>query len=87
MLIDSTRSERYVTLKILKAEVSRDSNGVRILFRLAQSELKSPGWEHILKLLDYFEHEGLNGTHVCLVMPFMTADVQSQKCRFKQNMC
>lgn len=32
------------------------------------------GKEHVLELLDHFEHSGPNGAHLCLVFPFMVFD-------------
>lgn len=42
-----------------------------MLLHLSHSTLKHPGKEYVVQLLDYFKHVGPNGTHLCLVLPFM----------------
>lgn len=61
-------------LKILKADPSKDSKELPILLHLSNSSLEHPGKKHVLELLDYFEHNGPNGTHLCLVLPVMISD-------------
>lgn len=45
-----------------------------MLLKLSALGLDHPGKGHIIKLLDYFEHDGPNGTHLCLVLPAMISD-------------
>ena len=66
-----SRREQLVALKILKADVSKDNNELSMLLHLSRSTLKHTGKEYVVQLLDYFEHVGPNGTHLCLVLPFM----------------
>lgn len=33
-----------------------------------------PGKQYITELLDHFEHDGPNGTYLCLVFPVMVSD-------------
>ena len=65
------RREQLVALKILTADVSKDNTELSMLLHLSRSTLKHPGKEYVVQLLDYFEHVGPNGTHLCLVLPFM----------------
>lgn len=69
-----SRLERYVTLKILKADVSRNSQERSIFLHLSRTDIHHPGKTHILQLLDQFEHKGPNGVHLCLVFPVMMSD-------------
>ncbi|GIJ97978.1 hypothetical protein Aspvir_000086 [Aspergillus viridinutans] len=69
-----TRSIRQVALKILKAEASENNKELAILLRLSDPGLHHPGKGHVIELLDYFEHHGPNGTHLCLVLPAMVSD-------------
>lgn len=39
--------------------------------------LSHPGKEHVMDLLDYFEHDGPNETHLCLVLPVMISDAEA----------
>ena len=69
------RHEQLVALKILKADISKNNNNeLSMLLRLSHSTLKHPGKKYVVELLDYFEHVGPNGTHLCLVLPFMVTD-------------
>ncbi|KAE8311555.1 hypothetical protein BDV41DRAFT_565695 [Aspergillus transmontanensis] len=64
-----------VALKILKADASKDSKELSILLHL--SIRFRPGTSrknHLMQLLDHFEHHGPNGTHLCLVPPVMISD-------------
>lgn len=58
---------RYVALKILCAEISIDSHDVEILKFLEQRDDSGPGRQHIAFLLDHFQIEGPNGSHLCVV--------------------
>ncbi|KAL4951422.1 serine protein kinase [Aspergillus filifer] len=71
-IAQDTRLERYVTLKILKAIASSNSR-----------ERSHPGKKHVLRLLDQFEHEGPNGSHLCLVFSVMMSDGQAMTIREK----
>ncbi|OJD14707.1 CMGC/SRPK protein kinase [Emergomyces pasteurianus Ep9510] len=66
--------QRHVALKILKADVSRNSKELAMLLKLSTSDLDHPGKMHVIELLDYFEHNGPNGTHLCLVFRAMISD-------------
>ncbi|MCJ1388327.1 hypothetical protein MMC18_001173 [Xylographa bjoerkii] len=59
---------RYVSLKIGKA-ASKDYelHEINTLRSIAKADSSHPGFKHIQKLLDAFEHEGPNGLHTCLV--------------------
>lgn len=45
-----------------------------MLLHLSRSTSGHPGKRYIVELLDQFEHVGPNGTHLCLVLPFMVTD-------------
>lgn len=71
-----------VALKVLASGVSKDSE-LAILRHLKQSQLKvctRSGAEVIVDFLDYFQIEGPNGTHQCIVTevlgPSLVADVE-----------
>ncbi|EDN03941.1 hypothetical protein I7I51_05199 [Histoplasma capsulatum] len=66
--------QRHVALKILKADVSRNNKELAMLLKLSAPGLDHPGKGHVIELLDYFEHDGPNGTHLCLVLPAMISD-------------
>ncbi|KLJ08549.1 hypothetical protein EMPG_16024 [Blastomyces silverae] len=66
--------QRYVALKILKADESNNNKELEILLKLSASGLDHPGKCHVIELLDHFELNGSNGTHLCLVFPAMLSD-------------
>jgi serine/threonine-protein kinase SRPK3 len=63
-----------VALKILKADASKDNKELSMLLHLSAQGLDHPGKGHVIELLDYFDHDGPNGTHLCLVLPAMISD-------------
>lgn len=79
----SPRLERYVTLKILKANISSNSRERSILLHLSKVDSHHPGKNDVLQLLDQFEHKGPNGLHLCLVFPVMMSDGQAMTIRGK----
>ena len=58
---------RHVAIKILVSELCHSSQEVQILKHLSRGLASHPGKKHIIQLVDWFEHEGPNGTHPCLV--------------------
>ncbi|KAL2376101.1 hypothetical protein RJZ90_007725 [Blastomyces dermatitidis] len=72
--IFNQRLQRHVALKILKADASRNNKELAMLLKLSALGLDHPGKGHVIELLDYFEHDGPNGTHLCLVLPAMISD-------------
>lgn len=68
------RLQIYVTLKILKADVSSNSGELRVLNHLLRTKALHPGRDHVVQLLDHFQHQGPNGLHSCLVFSVMLSD-------------
>ncbi|RAQ48421.1 hypothetical protein AFGD_008417 [Aspergillus flavus] len=66
--------QQQVVLNILKADASKDNKELSILLQLSGSALEHPGKNHLMNLLDHFEHHSPNGTHLCLVLPVMISD-------------
>ncbi|KAI2672740.1 hypothetical protein DTO013E5_5497 [Penicillium roqueforti] len=73
-IAEDTRLGRYITLKILKADIPSSSRERSILLHLSKVDTHHPGRNHVLQLLDHFEHKGPNGLHICLVFPVMISD-------------
>ncbi|KAL2397852.1 hypothetical protein ABEF93_005655 [Exophiala dermatitidis] len=67
-------AQRHVALKIVKADQSQTNNELEILQHLSRSSLSHPGRKYVIELLDHFQHNGPNGTHLCLVLPVMLSD-------------
>ncbi|PYH88660.1 serine protein kinase [Aspergillus ellipticus CBS 707.79] len=66
--------QQHVALKTLKADASKNNKELSTLRHLSATNPDHPGKRHVLELLDYFEHDGPNGTHLCLVLPVMVSD-------------
>lgn len=78
LLADSPRCARWVTLKIIRAEMTRgcpklseESPKLSILQSLAKRCPAGLSSKYIIQLLDEFLHEGPNGTHQCLVFELL----------------
>ena len=67
----------YVALKILTASGSTECNEFKILHKLTESKAKHLHEAHIAPLLDHFQITGPNGTHACLVLPFLGPSISS----------
>ncbi|MCJ1425254.1 hypothetical protein MMC29_003142 [Sticta canariensis] len=76
---------RHVAMKILVSELGHSSQEVRILEHLSQGPASHPGKEHIIQLLDRFEHEGPNGIHPCLVLEPLGSSVLSEADLYSSN--
>lgn len=71
------RVNRNVALKINVSEAlsSRNREG-HIIEALSKSiDPSQPGWNHIVRLLDQFEHTGPNGVHACSVLELLGPSV------------
>lgn len=68
-------------LKILRADVSSNSRERSILIHLSRADHSHAGKNHVLQLMDHFEHRGPNGTHLCLVFPVMMSDGEEMTVR------
>jgi hypothetical protein len=61
-------ASRFVALKITAGDIPEGSQEARILKLLAENSASDvDGSQHIIRLLDYFQIEGPNGTHDVLV--------------------
>src|SRR3984885_3627827 len=82
-LVEDLDSGRYMALKVLSAEASKESSEVTIRRHLKQRQINdrgSNGQEFLIEFLDDFKVEGQNGTHHCIVTevlgPSISADVE-----------
>jgi len=80
--------QRYVSLKIMIARYSSESNEAKILRLLAHgsSESTHPGQRFIPRLLDDFTVDGPNGRHLCLVQEFAACSITAAKEWSSNNM-
>lgn len=80
--------QRYVSLKILIARQTSESNEAKILRLLSgcSSESTHPGQRFIPRLLDDFTFDGPNGRHLCLVQEFAACSITVAKEWSSNNM-
>ncbi|KAI8337005.1 kinase-like domain-containing protein [Chlamydoabsidia padenii] len=81
-----SKLERHVAVKIVKS-ARRFTQGAKeeisLLEKIHSTNIDSPGYQHIAQLLDHFEHQGANGTHVCMVFEVLGESLLSLIKRFK----
>ena len=66
-----------MAVKIKTAETSVDTSELSILCYLKQQGNSDPMSKHVITLLDYFEHQGPNGKHVCIVSEALSMNVSN----------
>jgi serine/threonine protein kinase len=76
--VDVLRSERYVVLKIVMADVSKTSHELKI-HQLLAKVAGDRASDRIVQLLDHFKHTGPNGTHLCLVFEPLGTNIHEMK--------
>lgn len=79
-----------MALKILRSDCYNGNHDIFELEMLQHMEQKSsvsihPGRNHVLQLLNHFRHEGVDGTHVCLVFPVLGHHLGLQAAKFEQS--
>jgi len=81
--------DKYRALKVLSAECYKKDAPIferEILRHLRDGDRKLAEYKHVCHLVDYFEHKGPNGTHVCLVFEIMGEALRSFGLWFKECM-
>ena len=71
------RNSQYVALKIKTAETSEDNSELSILSYLSQQRNSDWMSRHVITLLDYFQLQGPNGRHVCIVSEALSLSVSN----------
>ncbi|GAA96319.1 uncharacterized protein L969DRAFT_95417 [Mixia osmundae IAM 14324] len=69
-LARDNKENKHVALKVVKSashyrETAIDE--IKLLQKVVSSDPRHPGRRHVVSLLDHFNHEGPNGSHVCMV--------------------
>lgn len=87
MILNSpVRKNRHVALKVVRSatqyrETALDE--IKLLERIASANPSHPGRQHIVSLLDHFEHKGPNGLHICLVFEALGESILSTIKRYQ----
>jgi serine/threonine-protein kinase SRPK3 len=80
------RQNRHVALKVVRSasqyrETALDE--IKLLQKISSANPSHPGRQHIVSLLDHFEHSGPNGVHICLVFEALGESVLSTLKRYQ----
>jgi len=80
------RSKRHVALKVVRSatqyrETALDE--IKLLEKIATANPTHPGRQHIVSLLDHFEHRGPNGIHIYLVFEALGESILSTIKRYQ----
>lgn len=82
------RTQEHVALKIRAArssEVSTERETMEHITRKSDDVDAGPGSQHVLTIIDSFEHDGEQGKHVCLVLKAMGPVVSEYRWLFPQK--
>jgi serine/threonine-protein kinase SRPK3 len=71
------RENRWVSLKILKADTSKGSKELQNIRRISQLTQGRAGPWPLCKLLDHFVHPGPNGKHLCLIQALLGPNLKT----------
>jgi len=66
-LAKDNQENRYVSLKVLTSDTPLETKELDVLHKIASAQVKHPGRQFVIQLLDDFIIEGPNGKHRCLV--------------------
>lgn len=66
-LARDTVNNAYVSLKVMSANTPPESQELRILQQIRDTQLPHPGKQFVVQLRDSFTVDGPNGKHTCLV--------------------
>lgn len=61
---------KHVALKVVRSAAHYTETAIdeiKLLNKIVQAKPDHPGRKHVVSLLDFFEHKGPNGVHVCMV--------------------
>jgi serine/threonine-protein kinase SRPK3 len=82
----TSRKNRHVALKVVRSATQYKETAldeIKLLEKIATANPSHPGRQHIVSLLDHFEHTGPNGVHICLVFEALGESVLSTIKRYQ----
>lgn len=80
-------AERHVAVKISKSGKSYTAAAreeINLFKTINQGDPNHPGYSRIIQMLDWFEHTGENGTHICQVFEVLGESVLSLIKKFRR---
>ncbi|KAG7925499.1 hypothetical protein KL925_004514 [Ogataea polymorpha] len=87
-LAKDTQENRHVAMKVVRSAKSYRETAIdeiKLLSKINHTDPQHPGHRHLIKLLDYFDHQGPNGTHICMVFEVLGENLLSLIRRYKHK--
>ncbi|ESW98342.1 hypothetical protein KL918_003912 [Ogataea parapolymorpha] len=87
-LAKDTHENRHVAMKVVRSAKSYRETAIdeiKLLSKINHTDPQHPGHRHLIKLLDYFDHQGPNGTHICMVFEVLGENLLSLIRRYKHK--
>lgn len=78
----------HVAMKIVRSAKQYTDTAIdeiKLLDKVATSEIHHPGHQHIIQLLDTFTHQGPNGVHICMVFEVLGENLLGLIRRYKHR--
>ncbi|GMM29037.1 hypothetical protein DAMA08_017530 [Martiniozyma asiatica (nom. inval.)] len=87
-LVKDLERNCHVAMKVVRSarnyrETAIDE--IKLLLKVNDSDQTHPGSNNIVKLLDYFDHKGPNGTHICMIFEVLGENLLSLIRRYKHK--
>lgn len=87
-LAKDTINNIHVAMKIVRsAQGYRETavDEIKLLTKINMTDKDHPGHQYLIKLLDYFDHKGCNGTHICIVFEVLGESLLGLIRRYKHK--
>lgn len=87
-LAKDTVNNVHVAMKVVRsAQGYRETavDEIKLLTKINITDKDHPGHQYLIKLLDYFDHEGENGTHICIVFEVLGENLLGLIRRYKHK--
>lgn len=87
-LAKDTTKNTHVAMKVVRSAKSYRETAVdeiKLLTKINMTDKDHPGHQYLIKLLDYFDHNGPNGTHICIVFEVLGENLLGLIRRYKHK--
>jgi serine/threonine-protein kinase SRPK3 len=87
-LAKDTVKNIHVAMKIVRsAQGYRETavDEIKLLTKINMTDKDHPGHQYLIKLLDYFDHTGVNGVHICIVFEVLGESLLGLIKRYKHK--
>ena len=87
-LAKDTLNNVHVAMKVVRsAQGYRETavDEIKLLTKINITDEEHPGHQYLIKLIDYFDHKGCNGTHICIVFEVLGENLLGLIRRYKHK--